>query len=185
MKTRFCHNQNIAKLMVRGSVVELHFSISVVIPFGLAWVAAVVDEELIFKEVFNSFDDMVNYLQGDAISGDIIYLSTGGHQYEVVSASEVDFDLETSAGIKLKVLPGENGYDVQAFGANGDGDLELGTGSDNYVAFQKAADAVLRDGGGEVYVPDGVYRLSHSGSVAQQHESVWGRNRMERPDESG
>ncbi len=64
-----------------------------------------------------------------------------GFRYEVAASGATDNHVETAAGVKLYVLPGENGYDVKAIGATGDG-----VADDTAVILATPAPRYLSDG---------------------------------------
>ena len=76
--------------------------------------------------------------------------TVAGFRYEVQPAPYA-LGLTTEGGVKLKVLTGEKGYNVIAFGA----DLSGATYSNDPV--RKAFAAVENAGGGQVYFPAGQY----------------------------
>lgn len=90
--------------------------------------------------------------------GSIVSTSAEGFRYEVAASAP---DLTTAGGAMLRVLPGEAGYNVRAFGAVGD-DV-----TDDYPAFQAALSRVSLETGKtaaynsvNVFIPEGVYRMS-------------------------
>ena len=72
-----------------------------------------------------------------------------GFAYEVVASGATDQHVTTAGGLKLYVLPGELGFNVKAFGAEGDGV------TNDTAALQKAANTSL-----PIFVPTGVFILS-------------------------
>ncbi|WP_164662040.1 glycosyl hydrolase family 28-related protein [Tropicibacter sp. Alg240-R139] len=69
--------------------------------------------------------------------------------YRVVEAEATDHHLTTAGGVKFRVMGGERGYNVRAFGALGDGVV------DDTAAIQAAIDT-----GSDVFFPKGTYRVS-------------------------
>jgi hypothetical protein len=62
-------------------------------------------------------------------------------------------------------------YDVTKFGASGD------DGADDQPAIQKAVDAAIADGGGTVYLPDGVYHLNNTVDIRAGNIVIAGQSR--------
>lgn len=85
--------------------------------------------------------------------------SYGGHFGEIKIYSPLTGYLEglkndfESLKIKVKSSTSYN-FNVKEFGAKGDGI------NDDTMAIQKAIDACFENGGGEVFIPNGVYKLS-------------------------
>ena len=52
---------------------------------------------------------------------DLIQVVEGGFLYEVLDAEADDYHVESANGVKLRVLIGEKGFNVKAFGAKGNG----------------------------------------------------------------
>lgn len=85
----------------------------------------------------------------DIPAGAVFVTRTGGHAFEVVTSGE---DATTAGGVKLRVLPGRDGYDIRAFGA-------LGNGGDD-TASVVAAIAAASARGGAVVVPAGTFLVN-------------------------
>lgn len=89
--------------------------------------------------------------------GESFPMSEGNYSYCVVASDTSDYHIVTAGGVKLRVLSGERGYNVQGFGAVGDGVI------DDTPAIQAAIDT-----GRGVFFPSGVYRAS--GLVLDTHD---------------
>ena len=102
-----------------------------------------------------SLDD-VNAIQGTALTytvgqfgtvvpGDYVQTRAEGFSYQVAAEDESDHHLTTAGGVKLYVMPGDDGaYIVEAFGAEGDGI------ADDTEAFR----TMLASTGSRVFRPD-------------------------------
>ena len=71
--------------------------------------------------------------------------------YTEAADDAADHDILTQSGTKLYVDRAVPGYNVEAFGARGDG------ASDDTAAIQRAIDKCYAEGGGTVYFPKGTY----------------------------
>lgn len=82
------------------------------------------------------------------VAGDII--RAGAHRYEVAEEVATDEHVETAGGVKLYVFPGNRGYNIEAFGAYGDGDPSSAD------AITKAISVIPP--GSALFFPTGRYR---------------------------
>ncbi|MFG6524503.1 glycosyl hydrolase family 28-related protein [Sulfitobacter sp. M23508] len=98
-------------------------------------------------------------------------LTAAGFSYEVVSSGEHP---TTAGGVKLRVLPGERGYNVKAFGATGDGVTDDTDAVE--LAIRAAYDSGRVDGdtryGCVVYIPTGRYRIAQSAALFKSFPRV-------------
>jgi len=100
-------------------------------------------------------DDVTAVLLADTntyTAGTIIRTRKEGFAYEVAANGATDHHVATAGGVKLYVLAGENGLNVKAFGAVGDGV------ADDTAAIQAAIDAL--PSGGTVSFPKGSYYIA-------------------------
>lgn len=132
-------------------------------------------------------DTSLTYTTGSfstVAAGAVIETRSEGFAYQVAASGASDHHVTTAGGVKLYVLPENNGYNVKAFGAKASGLVaDVTTNSTAFSAAITAASA----SGGAVYVPAGTYYtlrvalksnvLLHgdgAGSVLMQDESATG-----------
>ena len=99
-------------------------------------------------------DQVAGYDASDDIqvaAGDLIY--AGGFRYEVAASTATDQDLTTTGGVKLNVLPTDQGENVLAYGARGNWNGT--TGTDDTAAIRAALAT-----GRKVFFPKGRYLIS-------------------------
>lgn len=82
-------------------------------------------------------------------AGDIVRTSEEGFSYTVAASGAVDEDITTAGGVKLYVTGAAEGWNIEAFGAIGDG------ATDNAAIFTAVAAK-----GGTIFVPSGVFVTS-------------------------
>jgi hypothetical protein len=86
-----------------------------------------------------------------AVAGNTVVTRSEGFAYTVAASAAADEDITTAGGVKLYVLPSDDGsINVKAFGAKGDGV------TDDTATIQSALDK----GVGKVRVPDGQYLVT-------------------------
>ncbi len=86
--------------------------------------------------------------------GEYVRVLDGNFVYKILaSGSSGDVANLVSTPVQFQVLPGDSGYNVKAFGAEGDGT------TDDRAAIQAAIDAAEADAHGFVYMPPGHYRI--------------------------
>ena len=97
------------------------------------------------------------------VAGNIIRTLAEGFAYRVAASSASDHHVTTAGGLKLYVLPGDNGFNVRAFGAKGDNI------TDDTAAFNAAVRAngpwggtrnLLSQGRATILVPRGRYLIN-------------------------
>lgn len=112
-------------------------------------------------------DTAMGYTGGASVSvaaGDYVLTTEEGFSYKVAASGASDHHITTAGGVKLYVLPGEQGYNAKAFGAVGDGVTNDAT----------AIQAVLTEGWG--IIPEGTY-LVNSSLTFSSNVSVVGAGR--------
>jgi len=117
-------------------------------------------------ELPNAIDRASKYLAFDA-AGDAIASSgpTGDSSIPVSSFMETVLD-DTDGESVMTTLGGVYVYNVQTFGATGDGS------TDDTVAMNLATTTANSDGGGTVYVPKGTYKLTSS-LILHSNTTLW------------
>ena len=105
----------------------------------------------IFHDAAELLDDTVLSYTGETghrriIAGEIVQVASGDFTYRVAASDAVDHHRITAGEVKLYVEPGANGYNVKAFGAQGDAT------TDDSAAIQAAINT-----GGAVLFPHGTY----------------------------
>jgi hypothetical protein len=97
------------------------------------------------------------------VAGNIVRTLAEGFAYRVAASSASDHHVTTAGGVKLYVLPGDNGFNVRAFGAKGD------NRTDDTAAFNAAIRAngpwggpaqLLSQGRVTILVPRGRYLIN-------------------------
>ena len=95
---------------------------------------------------------------GTVTAGDIIRTRVEGFAYEVAASGAGDAHVTTAGGVGLYVLPGENGFDVRAFGTVWDSD----SGAAVLAALTGAAGQTIDCGGATIRVDSDI---SYAGKV--------------------
>ena len=107
-------------------------------------------------------DTTITYTAGTVNSvttGDVVQTAAEGFSYSVAASGASDHDVTTAGGVKLYVLPNEDGYSVKAFGAKGDGT------TNDTAAIQKAINTNKN-----IVFPEGVYvAVGLTQTANQQH----------------
>lgn len=122
-------------------------------------------------------DMAFTYTAGQAttvVSGDIIRTVTEGFAYRVASSTATDHHVTTAGGVKLYVLPGGEGYNLKAFGADPTGVANcqpaMLTAIRCVCNLEPGASFTTNlQGGGRLFVPAGVYRMD---SIAEYVETA-------------
>lgn len=91
-------------------------------------------------------------------------VEAGGFRYQVATSIASDHHLTTAGGVKLYVLAGDNGYNVKAFGAVGDGV------ADDTAEIQTAINSAAPLGI-SVFIPAGTYKITTL-TLPQQHGGI-------------
>lgn len=85
-------------------------------------------------------------------AGDLV--RAGGFTYQVAASGASDHNITNSNSVKFYVLPGDEGYNIRAFGAVGDGV------ANDTAAIQAALDAASLEPK-RVFAPDGSYAVAN------------------------
>ena len=91
---------------------------------------------------------------GGVSAGDFITTDQEAQAYQVVASGSASYDVATTGGVRLIVLPTPRGFNARAFGAVGDGV------ADDTGAIQLAMNAAETRQIGTVYVPAGKYKTT-------------------------
>ena len=89
-----------------------------------------------------------------AATGAIVTAGAARHSYELLAADAADFHLQTAGGARLRVIARAGSFEVDAFGARGDGT------SDDTAACDAAKAALVQMGGGALLFGAKTYRVN-------------------------
>lgn len=112
------------------------------------------------REAMGLYDTVADLLAETSSLSEGATVRAEDFRYIVAASGASDHHVTTAGGTKLYVQPGGNGYNVKAFGAEGDGV------TDDTAAIQAAVDAIARASyvaykGGSVFIPRGNYSVTN------------------------